>query len=101
MSQNNIYITTDFGSPQAKFPENVNYRNFERDIDARELLKIHRDLIKDVKCYDIRETIENRLEEFIKNMIRFLENKAAVSRNKDKIDDLNNTDKVSEGEKNG
>jgi len=95
MNNENIYITTDFGSPQARFPDNIKYRNFERKTDVRELLKAHHDLIENVECYDIRETIDNRLEEFIKNMIKLLENKAAVNHNKDKSDKLKNTDKVS------
>ncbi|MGM0601035.1 MAG: hypothetical protein ACQETH_14595 [Candidatus Rifleibacteriota bacterium] len=101
MNNKNIYITTDFGSPQARFPENVKYRNFARNTDAKELLSAHHDLIKNVECYDIRETIENRLEEFIKDMIKFLENNAAVNRNNDRSDNVKSTDEVSEGEKNG
>lgn len=100
MNNEKIYVTTDFGSPQARFPEDIKYQNLGRNIDDKELLLAHQQFINDVECYDIRETMEKRLEEFIKNMIKFLENKASNSRKKDG-NNLKNTDKVSEGEKNG
>lgn len=69
------YITTDFGAPQAKFPQTVLYENVEKSIALDEFINIH-----DRKCAESKKTmgitnpeIYGKLEQLVKIMICFLE----------------------------
>ncbi|MFZ5950509.1 MAG: hypothetical protein ACOYXC_07375, partial [Candidatus Rifleibacteriota bacterium] len=71
-----VFITTDFGSPKAKFPEYVCYSNSDRKVTDQQLLQTHIDRIAGLNADDISSSICLRLENFIKAMISFLEKDA-------------------------
>ncbi len=71
-----IFITTDFGSPKAKFPEYVSYNSADRKVTDQQLLQTHITHIAGFNADDISSSICLKLENFIKAMISFLEKDA-------------------------
>ncbi|GAB4270320.1 MAG: hypothetical protein Kow0029_06960 [Candidatus Rifleibacteriota bacterium] len=81
-SQEKIFITTDFGSPQAKFPEFVIYQTVEKNITAKEMLEKHVELCSQSQIEKTADSICLKLETFVKNMIKFLETDSLAKRGK-------------------
>jgi len=72
-------ITTDFGSGQAKFPAGISYKLVERSLQKAEMLKLHRAKI-DGSFISLKENAWQKLEETVKNILRFLESETAERR---------------------
>ncbi len=76
---NKTVITTDFGSGQARFPADVNYKLVERSLQKSEMLKLHRSRL-DSNFTDLSDTAWQRLEDLVRHILRFLENETAEKR---------------------
>ncbi len=74
--QNRFVITTDFGSGQAKFPENISYKLVERSLQKTEMLKLHQAHINS-SFEPLHECAWGKLEELVKSILRFLESETA------------------------
>jgi hypothetical protein len=94
-----IFITTDFGSPQAKFPDSVKYQNYEKNLSASELLQQHSRLISEARVDNVKASICPKLENFVKNMIKFLETDAAAKRSRSLKSAEDSQEKVDEPDK--
>jgi hypothetical protein len=94
-----IFITTDFGSPQAKFPDSVKYQNYEKNLSASELLQQHSRLISEARVDNVKASICLKLENFVKNMIKFLETDAAAKRSRSLKSAEDSQEKVDEPDK--
>ncbi|HNW10813.1 MAG TPA: hypothetical protein PKI71_05550, partial [Candidatus Rifleibacterium sp.] len=78
-SADKTVITTDFGSGQAKFPAGINYKLVERSLQKAEMLKLHRAKI-DGSFISLKDNAWQKLEETVKNILRFLESETAERR---------------------
>ncbi|HOI91230.1 MAG TPA: hypothetical protein PLK28_12045 [Candidatus Rifleibacterium sp.] len=78
-SADKTVITTDFGSGQAKFPAGINYKLVERSLQKAEMLKLHRAKIDD-SFISLKDNAWQKLEETVKNILRFLESETAERR---------------------
>lgn len=74
--QNRFVITTDFGSGQAKFPENISYKLVERSLQKTEMLKLHQAHINNT-FEPLNTCAWVKLEELVKSILRFLESETA------------------------
>ena len=81
-AEEKVFITTDFGSPQAKFPAHVNYQSFNRNLSEKDLLEKHQKQIEEHSAEDLKNSVCIKLENFARSMIKFLENDAASGKNK-------------------
>lgn len=79
-SGENIFITTDFGAPQAKFPANVKYQGLEKNITHEKMLEAHAKFTSECDMENVKSAICVKLEKFVKNMIKFLETDATAKR---------------------
>lgn len=75
-----IFITTDFGAPQAKFPPGVTYCNLNRNLSATELMQKHQQQLGSADPDNIRNSVCLKLEHFVKSMIKFLEKDANANK---------------------
>lgn len=68
-------ITTNFGAPQAKFPEQISYNPHDRTLTMPQLIKVHSDKMgADGRTFD--NPPWSQLESMIKLIIRHLETEA-------------------------
>ncbi len=88
---NSLFVTTDFGSPQAKFPATFDYKDYSKKLDLKQLLDEH---FRDDAFDQIDESsVYLKLEAAVKEMIVFLETDSIAkkggdisSANKEKLD---------------
>ncbi|NCB37741.1 MAG: hypothetical protein EOM80_03140 [Erysipelotrichia bacterium] len=69
-------ITTDFGSPQAKFPAQVHYKIIEKSKTNADMIELHTAMI-DGNFENLSVKAWNCLEKLIHNILRFLESETA------------------------
>jgi hypothetical protein len=81
-TEDQTFITTDFGAPQAKFPTSVVYSNLDRKSSASAMMQQHLQKIDGQQVVDIRNSICLKLEHFVKSMIKFLEKDASSKQDK-------------------
>jgi len=65
-------ITTDFGAQQARFPDNIEYKPFERKLSSEDLFKQHRSRIAE-NSDELPGQPWQLLEALVKSVISFLE----------------------------
>lgn len=85
-----VFISTDFGTPQAKFPANITYQNLKSPLEPDALLQKHAALLSDIEPELIDGSVAARLEALVRSVVKFLEKDAAANRIKPENNGDNN-----------
>ena len=82
-SESQIFITTDFGAPAAKFPEEIIYQSINKSFTDEDFLNTHREFASNIIEQNEHEVCD-KLEQLIKRMISFLESNSISRENQEK-----------------